>query len=244
MKYNARPLGANTASSVPTGDPGLWIPESMPPQDANWGGVHPWLLTSGSQFRPVAPPPFGSAQFTTDLAEVRFDSDNRTPEQLAIAQFWATGYGAGGPAGFFGSLADSLAGAEHMNERQTSRTLAVLHMAIMDASIGCYDGKYFYWYIRPYQADRAITTPVGRPNFPSYPSAHSCLSSAAAGVLSTDFPSAKDALQAMVQQAGLARIYAGLHYRFDVVAGQTLGFSVADFELHHAPTGHQSIPLD
>jgi len=229
--------------TVPAG-PGLWIPESMPPQDANWGSVRPWLMSSGDQFRPAPPPAFGSPQFLTDLGEVRFDSDNRTPEQLAIAQFWATGYGPGGPAGFFGTLADSLAGTQHMNERRASRMLAVLHMAIMDASIGCYDGKYFYWYIRPYQADRAITTPVGRPNFPSYPSAHSCLSSSAAGVLSGFFPAAKDTLQAMVQQAGVARIYAGLHYRFDVVAGQTLGFSVANLALQRAPKGHKPIPLE
>lgn len=228
--------------TVPTG-PGLWKQGATAPQDANWGGVRPWLMSSGSQFRPAPPPAFGSPQFLTDLAEVRFDSDNRTPEQLAIAQFWATGYGPGGPAGFFGTLADSMAGIEHMNERRTSRMLAVLHMAIMDASIGCYDGKYFYWYIRPYQADPVITTPVGKPNFPSYPSAHSCLSSAAAGVLSGFFPSANDTLQAMVQQAGLARIYAGLHYRFDVVAGQVLGFSVANLALERAPIGHQPILL-
>jgi hypothetical protein len=230
------------AGTVPTGD-GFWIPESMPPQDANWGGVRPWLLTSGDQFRPAPPPAFGSEQFLTDLTEVRYDSDNRTPEELEIARFWASGYGPGGPAGFFGSLADSMAADEHMDERRTARMLAVLHMAIMDASIGCYDGKYFYWYIRPYQTDRMISTPVGKPNFPSYPSAHSCLSSAAAGVLEGFFPSAKGPLQAMVQQAGLARIYAGLHFRFDVVAGQTLGFSVADLALRSAPIGHRSIPL-
>lgn len=226
--------------------PGYWHPDTPTgtPQDANWGAVRPWLLTSGDQFRPTPPPDFGSPQFLTDLAEVRFFSDNRTPEELAIAQFWASGYGPGGPAGFFGTLADSMAADEHMDERQTARTLAVLHMAIMDASIGCYDGKYFYWYVRPYQADPLITTPVGRPSFPSYPSAHSCLSSAAAGVLEGFFPAAKDTLQAMVQQAGLARIYAGLHYRFDVVAGQTLGFSVADLALSRAPIGHRPIPLN
>jgi PAP2 superfamily len=226
--------------------PGYWHPDipGGAAQDANWGAVRPWLLTSGDQFRPTPPPDFGSPQFLTDLAEVRSFSDNRTAEELAIAQFWASGYGPGGPAGFFGSLADSMAAGEHMNERQTARTLAVLHMAIMDASIGCYDGKYFYWYVRPYQADPLITTPVGKPAFPSYPSAHSCLSSAAAGVLEGFFPAAKDTLQAMVQQAGVARIYAGLHYRFDVVAGQTLGFSVADLALRRAPIGHRPIPLN
>jgi membrane-associated phospholipid phosphatase len=120
----------------------------------------------------------------------------------------------------------------------------VLHMAIMDASIGCYDGKYAYWYIRPYQADATIHTWVSKPSFPSYPSAHSCLSSAAGGVITGYFPAAADEMQGLVQEAGLARIYAGLHFRFDITAGQELGGAVAELALRLAPQGHRPIPLD
>lgn len=229
--------------TVPTGAQ-YWIPISMPPQDANWGGVRPWFMASADEFRPAPPPAFASPAFLVDLAEVRYYSDTRTAEQLAIARFWATGYGAGGPAGYFGSVAAQLAAGEHLNERQAARTFAVMHLAIMDASIGCYDAKYHYWYIRPYQADPAITVPVTRPNFPSYPSAHSCLSSAAAGVLAGAFPSHTAELQAMVEEAGMSRIYAGLHFRFDVKAGQVLGGSVAALALRRAPIGHQAIPLE
>ena len=161
-----------------------------------------------------------------------------------LRSFWATGYGAGGPAGWFGNVATSLAARQNLDERRTARLLAVLHMAVMDASIGCYEAKYSYWYARPYQFDPAIMVPVTRPNFPSYPSAHSCLSSAAAGVLSSFFPSAADELDAMVEEAGISRIYAGLHFRFDITAGQTLGFAVADLALRMAPKGHEPIPLD
>ena len=226
--------------------PGGWTPISLPPQDAAWGSVRPWLMSSGSQFHPVDPPAIGSPQYLTDLAEVRSYSDRRTPAQLAIAQFWASGYGAGGPAGYFGALATQLGTSQHLDERRMSRVLAVMHMAIMDASIGCYQAKYEYWYIRPYQADPAITVASGvnRPNFPGYPSAHSCLSSAAAGVLAGFFPAATDDLHAQVEEAGVSRIYAGLHFRFDVTAGQTLGYSVAELALRLAPVGHDAIPLD
>lgn len=226
--------------------PGYWTPVSLPPQDASWGGIRPWLMTSGDQFHPPAPPPVGSPDFVADLAEVRQLSDTRTPEQEAIARYWASGYGPGGPAGFFGSVAASLAAREHLDERRAARMLAVMHMAIMDASIGCYEAKYTYWYIRPYQADQAITIPTGvsKPNFPSYPSAHSCLSSAAAGVLAAYFPFAADELHAMVEEAGMSRLYAGLHFRFDVTAGQALGYGVAELALRLAPKGHQPIPLD
>jgi membrane-associated phospholipid phosphatase len=85
---------------------------------------------------------------------------------------------------------------------------------------------------------------VGRPNFPSYPSAHSCLSSAAAGVLTDLFPSATPDLQAQVEEAGVARLYAGLHYWFDITAGRDLGYSVARVVLSKAPRGNAPIPLD
>jgi membrane-associated phospholipid phosphatase len=218
------------AGTLPVGD-GYWIPISMPPQDANWGGVRPWLMRSAHQFRPAPPPAFGSPRYLADLAEVRQFSDTRTDEQLAIARYWATGYGAGGPAGFFGSVAADYAAQRHLNERQASELFATMHVAIMDASIGCYEAKYLYWYIRPYQADPAITVPVTRPNFPSYPSAHSCLSSAAAGVLAGFFPWERRDLAAMVDEAGMSRIYAGLHFRFDITAGQELGYSVAKLAL-------------
>ena len=45
-------------------------------------------------------------------------------------------------------------------------------------------------------------------------------------------------------EAGVSRLYAGLHFRFDVTAGQELGFAVAELALRLAPTGHQPIPLD
>jgi membrane-associated phospholipid phosphatase len=141
-------------------------------------------------------------------------------------------------------VASGLVARQHLDERKAARTFAVMFMAMMDASIGCWDAKFAYWYVRPFQADPAITTPVGRPNFPAYPSAHSCLSAAAVGVLADAFPHAADELHAQVVEAGEARLYAGLHFRFDVTAGQELGFAVARVALARAPRGHEAIALE
>src|SRR5258706_4563331 len=62
--------------TVPVG-PGLWIAHG-PPAGATLGGVTPYFLTSGDQFRPAAPPAFGSVAYLTDLHEIRTISDNRT----------------------------------------------------------------------------------------------------------------------------------------------------------------------
>ena len=75
---------------------------------------------------------------------------------------------------------------------------------MFDAQIGCWDAKETYWVIRPWQADHAITVAaaVGKPNHPSYPSGHSCISSAAAAMLSQFFPAQRAQLDAMVIEAG------------------------------------------
>lgn len=232
---------AEWIGTVPTG-PGLWTGTN--PLSPLWGQVRPWVMSSGDQFRPPPPPAFGSPEFQSAIADVRQRSDNLTPAQLEIAQFWQSGLGAGGPMGYFGDVASRLASAHNYREAATARMFALLYTAIMDASIGCWDAKFAYWYIRPFQADPAIKTPVGQPPFPSYPSAHSCLSSAAVGVLTDFFPEERTELMAQVKEAGIARLYAGLHYQFDVEAGQALGFSVAQAVLRAAPRLHEAIPLD
>ena len=109
-----------------------------------------------------------------------------------------------------------------------------------DAFIGCWDAKQTFWLIRPWQADPAITTTaaVGKPNHPSYTSGHSCVSSSSAAVLSEFFPEQRAQLDAMVAQAGLSRMYGGIHYRFDIDAGQALGRNVARFTIAADASGN------
>jgi len=245
--------------------PGLWTPAPPPAVAVTplWGQVRPWLMTSGSEFRPPTPPAFqASEEYSRDLDELlRYSSlDPSDPvriEQIRIAQYWQFGPPADGStpaayvgvagwsgAGFFGAKAADLIASHHLDERQAARVFAVMYMAMMDATIACYEAKYFYQYIRPWQADSRIATPVGRPNFPSYPSAHSCNTASVVGALAGLFPEAGDDLQQYVVEAGEARIYAGLHFRFDVVAGRELGYAVAANTLRLAPAGHEPIPLD
>jgi membrane-associated phospholipid phosphatase len=230
--------------TIPTG-PGNWLNAPAPAQPIAplWGQARGWFLSTGDQFRPVAPPAVTSAAYATDLAEVRTAAAARTPAQLTVAQFWQFASGPAGPMGHFTEVANGLTSAAQMNERRTARVYAVMHMAIFDATVACWDAKYAYWYIRPFQADPTITTPVGRPNFPSYPSAHSCITGTAAGVLTGLFPSAKAVLDAKIVEAGEARIYAGLHFRFDITAGQEIGAKVSGLALTRVPAKNSAIPL-
>jgi membrane-associated phospholipid phosphatase len=192
--------------------------------------MRPFFMESGDQFRPAPPPAFGSPAFLAALAEVRQLSDNRTPEQLQIAERWALTTGSL-VSGFWNDEASKLIGQYHLNERRAARALALADMAAMDATIACYDAKYTYWLIRPYRVDQAITTPVGRPNHPSYPSSHACSSGATAYVLGALFPAEANRLAAMADEAGESRLYAGIHYRFDKDAALGIAHHVVDLAL-------------
>ncbi len=221
--------------TVPTG-PGYWSSDfdpPRPPQAPLLGQVRPFFMASGDQFRPGAPPAFGSPEFLAALEEVRRLSDHRTPDQLRIAEYWALTTGSL-VAGFWNEEATKRIAHYHLNERRAAHALALVHMAAMDATIACYDAKYTYWLIRPYRADPAITTPIGRPNHPSYPSSHGCYSGAAAYVLAAIFPYDAAQLVAMADEAGESRLYAGIHYRFDKDASRSIARQVAALALQRA----------
>src|SRR5437899_1643432 len=222
------------AGTIPVGA-GLWFSEATPASVA--GGslpvVRPWFLTSASQFRSAPPPAFGSTAFLAGLREIRAISDTRTQAQLDIATFWALAAGTPTTSGFWIQQATDGINQQPFSERRATHLYALLSATMFDAQIGCWDAKETYWLIRPWQADHAITVvaAVGKPNHPSYPSGHSCLSSSAAEVLRTFFPARRKQLDAMVIEAGLSRMYGGIHYRFDIEAGQLLGRRVAHFTI-------------
>jgi membrane-associated phospholipid phosphatase len=216
------------SGSVPTGT-GVWASQLEPPRAPllpRFGQVKTFFLGAGDQFRPGPPPAVGSPAFQSALAEVRWHSDHRTPAQQKVAEFWAM---ATGPlvAGFWNEVADSLASRDRLPEREAAEALARMNTAAFDANVACHDAKYTYWLARPSQMDRQIVTAIGLPNHPSYPSNHSCLSGTAALVLADRFPRDAATLGAMSDEAGVSRIYAGLHYRFDLDAGMHIATNVA-----------------
>lgn len=217
--------------TVPTG-PGMWIANGTP-AGGTFSGVTPYFLTSADQFRPAPPPAFASAAFLTDLAEIKALSDNRTPEQRAIALQWNYATGTMTPPGYWNQVTSQYIAERGLDDAAATRVYALTGAAMMDALIACWEAKYHYWMIRPTQAQPAITLVFALPNHPSYPSGHSCVSSAAATTLGTLFPKHAAELQDQVTEAGLSRMYAGIHYRFDIDAGAKLGADVAHWALSH-----------
>lgn len=202
-------------------------------------GARTFALTSGDQFRPPPPPAFGSAEFNAALAEVRALTNALTSAQLALVTGWAPK----GPA-YLNGFAGEMLVKYNRSDREAAHLFALINMAAFDVANACFDAKLAYYFIRPTQADPLVKLAIALPNHPSYPSGHSCFTAAYATVLASVFPEESVGLTAMIEDAGMSRVYAGLHYRFDCKAGQDLGRQVAQQVLRVSGNSRIAIPLD
>jgi membrane-associated phospholipid phosphatase len=236
-------------------------PRFASPVFTNWGSITPFVLESGSQFRPEPPPPVTSARYARALSVVESlgedTSTTRTPDQTAAGKFW----GAAPIWNVWNEVAQDQVMGHDSSLVSAATMFATLDLALADTAIGLYDGKYHYLVWRPVTAIREGAT-TGNPGIvpnpawnpltptapdPSYPGAHSGFSFAAATVLTAflgdDQPVTvhSDALPgqtrsfpdffAAATQAALSRIWAGQHTPLDDRAGRRLGASIARFTL-------------
>jgi hypothetical protein len=247
--------------------PGQWQPTppafiaGLAPQ---MGAMTPWVITSPSQFRPAGPPKLTSNQYTADFNETKTmgsaTSSSRTDDESLYVKFWNST----SPAGFWDPVAVDLATQHNFTLAQNARLLAQLNLGLADSIIGCWDAKYTYSSWRPITAiqnaasdgnpdttaDINWTPFLTTPPFPEYPSAHSCVSGAAARILSAHFGEdtpisiSSDGMPGVVRNfigfsAALdevknARVFGGIHFRSACNDGGVLGLEVGEYILRHA----------
>lgn len=209
---------------------------ARPPMLPLFGQVRPWMMTPAEIVaeRPAPPPSTSSQRMKDEVAEVKQVAAHVTRDQLAIAQKWNDGAGTYSPPGHWNDIALEYVRDAKMSEVRAARVFALLNMAMHDAAVGCWDAKFYYFSPRPSQMDPTIKTQIGLPNFPSYTSGHSTFSAAAAAVLSDLFPSGTSTFSAMRDEAGISRIYGGIHYRSDIEAGKSHGARIAAYTIAFA----------
>jgi membrane-associated phospholipid phosphatase len=223
---------------IPVG-PWYWVPTPpgfLPPLLPRWGEVRPWNIEDPVMLRPPPPPRPGDPAFEAEVREVYDVSRTLTPEQRAIALFWADGPGSLTPPGHWDAIALELVRAHGLDTRAAAHVFEVLNTAQADAFICVWDAKYAYWSLRPVTAIRREIDPnwsplITTPPFPSYVSGHSGTSGAASTVLSAFFPEEAAQLHARAAEAAASRLYGGIHFRSDNEAGLALGTSVGEAAL-------------
>jgi PAP2 superfamily protein len=242
-------------------------PDLTPAWMAQWGEVTPFVLRSGSQFRPAPPPAVDSALARRDVEQVRLvggqDSTARTDEQSQIARFWYEN----SPQGW-NRIARTVAEARRLDARESARLLALVNLAMADGFVASFDAKYHYAYWRPATAIRAAGASewlsyLPTPPIPDYPSAHTVLGAAAATVLARFFENDFVAFETTsgaphpgltrsfssfseaARENGASRVLCGLHFPTAVRAGYQLGEDVGTWVFEHAlpPSDGRSAPV-
>jgi membrane-associated phospholipid phosphatase len=193
------------------------------PFDALAGTWQTWVIPSGSAYRPSPYPPPGSAGWQASLDELRrLAAGGRTVAQMDRARFWATE----APTARWDLFVEEELARRRWSLPRAARARVWVSIAMYDAFVACWDAKFHYWLARPITVDPTMNTIFSTPPFPSYPSGHSTISTSAAQVMTALFPDKAKLWDDYAVEASNSRVWAGVHYRFDIEAGDTLGTRV------------------
>ncbi len=225
----------------------------------HWQDVKPFAILSSGQFRSDPPPALTSKKYTEDYNEVKalgaVDSTLRPPDRTDVARFYARALA----LNVWDRVAQQLGAESGSSLSENARAFALINMALLDAGISVMETKYFYRFWRPETAIHAGDTDgnpdttgdsnfaplIFTPCFPSYGSAHASASYAARRVAEEIWGAGRHSIELTVPSLDLtfhyttlreitddiddARVYGGIHFRFDQQAGARQGWRVGGY---------------
>ena len=221
----------------------------------NWGSNRPFAMPAGTTCPLPAPVEYSedpASAFYAQAQEVVDIKAALTPEQTEIARFWADDAMLSmTPPGHWIAIAMQVMDRDASPLDVKAEVLARLGIAMADGFIGCWQAKYDFNAIRPLTYIRQMIDPkwdalLNTPPFPEYPSGHSVQSAAAATVLTAYFgddygfedasrsddglpPRSFPSFWAAADEAGLSRLYGGIHFRAAIDQGQLQGRCIGAF---------------
>jgi hypothetical protein len=222
----------------------------------------PFLESTLTAIDPPMPVPFSedtSSQFYKAAKEVYTIGRNLTAAQKATAEWWADagGSGIGVPAPYHPlSIITWVQENQQAKLWQAAEVYAKTGIAIKDGGIITFRSKYHYNLLRPVTyinrlIDSTWTSYLPNPPYPEYTSGLAGFYSPMIQVLIReygDIPVTDDSydwrglparhynsLSALLEEAAISRLYAGIHYRFTqdatIIYGKKLGNEIADIRL-------------
>jgi hypothetical protein len=225
----------------------------------HWQNVTPFGIESNAQFRSDPPPPLSSPEYARDYEEVArvgaIDSLERPADRSDVARLYA----ALSAVAVWNPVARQIALTHPATLTDNARVLALLNMAMNDGLTSSIETKYHYIFWRPETAIRAgdadgndrtagdadFAPFIPTPCFPGYPSAHASASYAARSILERVWGNGghslvlnHSTLAILVSYTSLkqitddiddARVFGGIHFRFEQEAGAKQGRHVGQF---------------
>jgi hypothetical protein len=222
----------------------------------HWQSLRPFGIDSSSQFRPAPPPQLQTGRYARDYMETmdvgELNSALRPWDRADVARYFA----AAAAVHVWSQAASHVMTQKGTSISENARIFALVAMAVSDGLVSSMETKYHYNFWRPITAIRAgdsdgneKTAPdpgwtpfVGTPCFPSYPSAHASASYAARKIVveilgggnhwitlshpNTPVTLSYTKFSEITDDIDDARVYGGIHFRFDQAAGAVQGRAV------------------
>ena len=226
------------------------------------GDVHPFLVPNAAMFATDGPLPLTSDAYAAEFDQVkslgRATSSTRTPDQTAMARFWADHATA-----MWNRIFRQLSMSEGLSVADNAQFFAMLYLTGADAAIACFQDKERWRFWRPQtaimnadtdgnpatDADTSWTPLLGNPPYPDHPSGHNCLSSSIVETLKDFFGTNRmsfsathatlgitrtfDRFSQAIAEIRLARVYGGIHFMTADAQGAALGKKVAKYREEH-----------
>jgi hypothetical protein len=236
------------------------------PQFTHWARVTPFALARADQFRPGPPPALASQRYSRAVNEVQVfgvaGGTAASQDQALTGRFWNGAIqNYWNEIAQTASLAHGLTTAQNARLfAQLNLAFADAVIAFYDAKY-----TYNFWRPVTAIRTGSDVTPdttadpnwlpavVKTPPDPSYPGAHAVISAAGDVVLHEFFekdgfdfavtsevlPGVQrsfDSFAAAAKEASFSRVFAGVHFRFDLTTGRQLGRNVANFVVRNLLT--------
>ncbi len=225
------------------------IRQQQMPMLPGWGKNRTFAMPDGAACPLPAPPEYSEdkdSAFYKQADEVYQTTKKLTDEQKTIARFWSDDpMLTPTPAGHWVSIILQIMERDRLSVDKSAEVLARTGIAVADAFIGCWQVKFQYDLVRPITYIKRVIDPKWEamlitPPFPEYPSGHSSESGAAAQVLTSAFgdsfsfddathereglkPRHFASFWAAAEEAGISRLYGGIHFRAAIEQGLEQG---------------------
>jgi hypothetical protein len=250
--------------TVPTGT-GYWVPtppayQAIPLQPF-WGENRPFLAVNVSaNCIPPAPVPYSpdaNSLFYAQALEVYTTNLSLSQEEKDIALFWSDGGNTYTPPGHIMNIGTTMLREKNQRLDKCAEVYLRMGMALSDAFVACWKGKYQYNVMRPVtyirqNIDATWMPLIATPPFPEYGSGHSTASGAASEVLTAMFgnnvsftdhtndafgfaPRTFSSFYEAASEAAVSRLYGGIHYRAGnergLKCGKEIGKNIVGIDL-------------
>jgi hypothetical protein len=249
------PLECKLANGPSNWVPTSTIGQQQCPLLPDWGNNRTFVIPSGATCATPGNPSFSTdpgSQFYKEANEVYETVTGTTPERTAIARFWSDDPMLSmTPPGHWISIALQVAERANLSLDDTVDLLARMGVAMSDAFVGCWHEKYIYDLIRPVSYIKKLIDPkwepiLNTPPFPEYPSGHSTVSGAMDTVMTAFFgenyafedmtgspdgrnPRSYKSFHEAAEEAGISRLYGGIHYHSAIVDGLAQGRCIGKY---------------